>query len=454
MTSSKDDESRREPTSSYTSDMLDFGTVFNAIDIPTIVLDASGSVVVWNDAEAALVGVEREAVTSIDSRIGEVLYDGERSTILAEKVLEHPQRAHEVYESVRLAENDYEMLVESSGPVFEDRSTVARSGAEVWFIATPIYEEGELVGVIEFTQNRSRSERRNLEIDRLVTEVSETLESYSQGAFGERATFDIEETIIETEFLDIVDEVNTLGERLQHMEQLEDSNERLHRFATVVSHDLRNPLNVARTHVELLETELDHDSIESIGSALERMNQLIDDVLRLAREGRTVDEPETVSLPDLLQRCASTVETERAAIEIATESHVEADPSRLRELFENLFRNAVEHGSTGSQNPPESDDAVEHGSTSSRTEADDAVEQVTIRVGDLDDGFYVEDNGRGIPEPERESVFEAGYTTAREGTGFGLNIVKAIAEAHGWQVAVTSSDTGGARFEFSGVQTV
>jgi nitrogen fixation/metabolism regulation signal transduction histidine kinase len=72
---------------------------------------------------------------------------------------------------------------------------------------------------------------------------------------------------------------------------------------------------------------------------------------------------------------------------------------------------------------------------------------VTIRVGTFSEGFYVADDGPGIPADDRETVFEQGYTTADEGTGLGLAIVDRIADGHGWEVTVTDSETGGARFE-------
>jgi signal transduction histidine kinase len=74
---------------------------------------------------------------------------------------------------------------------------------------------------------------------------------------------------------------------------------------------------------------------------------------------------------------------------------------------------------------------------------------VTVTVGTLPDdgGFYVEDDGPGIPEEIREGIFESGYTTSQRGTGFGLAIVEDIAEAHGWTVSIHEGRTGGARFE-------
>jgi signal transduction histidine kinase len=119
------------------------------------------------------------------------------------------------------------------------------------------------------------------------------------------------------------------------------------------------------------------------------------------------------------------VENENAALVVDDTFDFAADPDRLQQLFENLFRNAVEH----------------------------AGDDVTIRVGALDgDGFYIEDDGPGIPEDKREKVFDSGFTTNRDGTGFGLAIVMEIVEAHGWQISVTEGDTGGARFEVTNVE--
>ncbi|MFB6280554.1 MAG: sensor histidine kinase, partial [Haloferacaceae archaeon] len=149
-----------------------------------------------------------------------------------------------------------------------------------------------------------------------------------------------------------------------------------------------------------------------------------------------------------------------------------ADESRLRQLFENLFRNSVEHGSTGSR--PPADDSVEHGSTGNRTESGDSVEHgstgsrppadgdgadgggVNVEVGLLPDGagFYVADDGPGVPESERERVFESGYSTDDDGIGAGLSIVKRVADAHGWTVRLADAEGGGARFEIRGVDVV
>jgi signal transduction histidine kinase len=128
----------------------------------------------------------------------------------------------------------------------------------------------------------------------------------------------------------------------------------------------------------------------------------------------------------VVENCWVTVETPAADLVLETSATIRADRSRLQQLLENLIRNAVEHGG----------------------------EDVTVTVGDLDAGFYVADDGPGIALEDREQIFESGYTTTDGGTGFGLRIVREIADAHDWSVSVTSSDQGGARFEVTGVEVV
>ncbi len=214
-------------------------------------------------------------------------------------------------------------------------------------------------------------------------------------------------------------------ERRQARDRLERQNERLEQFASIVSHDLRNPLNVLDSSLTLAAETGEDSHFERCRRAIDRMERLIDDLLSLAKAGEQIDEKEPVALADVVEACKQSVEGPDATLVVDTETTVLADPDRLRQLVENLLRNALEHGG----------------------------ETVTVTVGDLPDGFFVADDGPGIPEDERDDVFEAGYSSTEDGTGFGLHIVESIAEAHGWDVAVTESDDGGARFEFAGVDT-
>jgi PAS domain S-box-containing protein len=216
-----------------------------------------------------------------------------------------------------------------------------------------------------------------------------------------------------------------LTDQREYERTIERQNEQLGEFASVVSHDLRNPLQVAGGRLELVREECDSDHLDAVEAAIERSQSLVTDLLTLAREGNRVSDPGPVPLGAFVDECWHTVATSAATLDTRVDRQIHADRSRLRQLLENLFRNAVEHGG----------------------------ETVTVTVGDVEDGFYVEDDGPGIPEEDREAVFEAGFSTIADGTGFGLSIVEGVADAHGWTVRVTESDDGGARFEITGVDS-
>ncbi|MFC4988180.1 two-component system sensor histidine kinase NtrB [Saliphagus infecundisoli] len=225
-------------------------------------------------------------------------------------------------------------------------------------------------------------------------------------------------------------------------ERLEDQNERLERFASVLSHDLRNPLNVAQGYTELIAAENEDgdgdERVEELAESLDRMEELIEDMLELAQQEGGLGTTRRLSVEEVVRETWGWVRTDDADLTVEAPGSIDADRSRLASLLENLFRNAVEHGSPSHRSQAR-DDAVEHGGN-----------DVTVRVGGLEDGegFYVEDSGEGIPEDARTAVFEQGYTTSAEGTGIGLSIVEEVADAHDWTVRVGESEEGGARFEF------
>ncbi|MDZ7700974.1 MAG: ATP-binding protein [Halobacteriales archaeon] len=215
-------------------------------------------------------------------------------------------------------------------------------------------------------------------------------------------------------------------ERESYRRELERQNERLEDFASLVSHDLRNPLTVAMGRLELAQGEVADENLEAVARAHDRMEELIEDLLALARQGQPIDEVEPVELAELAQRCWGLVDQADAELHVEGELSLLADPDRLQQLIENLLRNAIEHGG----------------------------DDVTITVGPLEDGagFYLADDGPGIPSDDLDQVFESGFTTAEGGTGFGLAIVREIAEAHDWTIRAVEADGGGARFEIRGVE--
>ena len=217
-----------------------------------------------------------------------------------------------------------------------------------------------------------------------------------------------------------------ITERKERERELKRRNRRLDEFASVVSHDLQNPLSVAAGSIGLAKKEHNSEHLERTERALDRMEDLIEDLLALARGDEAVTDPRPVDIAEIAQKCWKNVETTGATLVTEVDKTVYADESRLMQLFENLSGNAVEHGGS----------------------------DVAVTVGNLDDGFYIEDDGCGIPNNEYDDVFTPGYSNSEDGTGFGLSIVKQIVAAHGWEIRLTEGTAGGARFEITGVDSV
>ena len=197
-------------------------------------------------------------------------------------------------------------------------------------------------------------------------------------------------------------------------------NERLEEFRSVLSHDLRNPVTVAKGYVDVAREE--PEVLEEIEDALDRMDGIIDDVSDVAAADDSLS-PTAVDVGEAARAAWKMVVAGDSRLAVRADRPVEADESSLRRLLQNLLSNAVTH----------SDDPV------------------TVEVGTLEDGFYVADSGDGVDETVADDLFEPGITTDAEGTGLGLAIVGEIADRHGWSCEATESADGGVRFEFTGV---
>lgn len=218
--------------------------------------------------------------------------------------------------------------------------------------------------------------------------------------------------------------VTNIVARREQTRELARQNDRLEDFASMVSHDLRNPLSVAEGYVDMEMAETESENLQRIERAHNRMRELIENILMLARDGAVVDNLTQTDLADVADISWKNVESPTQSVVIDAEKDLYADASRLMQLFENLFRNAVEHGG----------------------------EDIRIEVGDLSDGFYVEDTGKGIPPAEREQLFSEGASAVDDEVGIGLRIVDQIVDAHNWEIVATESDDGGARFEVTNVE--
>ena len=232
--------------------------------------------------------------------------------------------------------------------------------------------------------------------------------------------------------------LHEITERKAREQQLREQNEHLDEFASIVSHDLRSPLNVAKGRLKIAGWASDSEEIEDAQAALTRMESMIDDLLTMARTSQTIDATGPVGLAAAARTAWTYSDVDECTLRVSVPADIEiaADRDRLVQVFENLYVNAAEHNET----------------------------PVTVRVGVLGDGelasdagqrsgFYVADDGTGIDATNHDDVFESGYTAASGGTGFGLAIVQDTVTAHNWEITVTDSSDGGARFEITGVRS-
>lgn len=324
----------------------------------------------------------------------------------------------------------YREIVES----MDDIATIIKPDGTMTYVSPVVeqmlgYKPEELIGENGFSyQPPETSETVGEAIERVITTPDEPQTVQTQFRRADGSLCWVESTLrnrLERKMIDgILVTSRDVTERVHRRQELQRQNERLEEFAGLVSHDLRNPLSAAEGRLEMAQQDCESRHLSAISQAHDRMDALISDILRLAREKDTVAEKLSVDLGKVIEECWAGVEATNASLVADSNQTVEADEGRLKQIFENLFRNSVDHGG----------------------------EDITISVGELDDGFYVEDDGPGIPEEDREDVFEAGYSTSETRTGFGLSIVEEVVKAHNWDITVTASEDGGARFEVTGLE--
>ena len=397
-----------------------------------------------DDPFAALVRGDRETVSGtvelslparpemiVDYGLRRLVIDGEFDGVLAvsRDVTDQQRRQQRLeHTSARL-----EALYEGSPDMIDIHDESGRIVDANRAMTTELgYDHEEIVGMDVWEIDDEMDPEEGIELWRGL-DMDETVRLETTFNRADDSTFPVE---VHVRRVDVQGEDRFLAssrdisDRKAYQQQIERENERLDEFASIVSHDLRNPLNVLSGYLRLARETGDKSYFDRCDTAIDEMNRLIDDVLTLARQGDAVGSVEQVSFDELASRYGTdgfgSVEldgdtTDPVEIEVEADTDVLADPGRLTRLLENLFRNAAEHGGD------------------------------RVVIGDLPDGFYVADDGPGVPEDQRDEVFESGYTTSDTGTGFGLAIVERIAEAHGWEVTLTESETGGARFEFTGV---
>jgi len=218
-----------------------------------------------------------------------------------------------------------------------------------------------------------------------------------------------------------------ISDRRRRERRLRRQLDQFEHFGSVLSHDLRTPLETVRGRLELARETGDEGHLAKADAALERLDDIIDDLAAVMREGELVREFTDVELRECLRDAWSSLETAEATLTVEGNGTIRADEDAFRRLAENLFKNSIEHGG----------------------------DDVHVTVGTLPDGFYVEDDGPGIPPADRDRIFDAGHSTKATGGGFGLASVRQLVLAHGWEITATEGEgegggeAGGARFEIT-----
>ena len=454
------DRKERERHLEETADRLE--SVIGHCPEPIVVLDDSGVVRRWNGAAEGVLGFEAEAV--LGERIQSLdLFTAEHAAAFEENI--ERVLAGETVRNVevqRRSEDDTRLeLSLSAAPLRDDTGSVD----EVVVTATDVTETRTQTQELERARERYRIVAENFPNGGVFLFDSDARFQLAAGEGLETAGLDsasfeglrVEEVLdgeLPTPFVEMChaalegesrEEELSFRERTYRVQTVPvdatdrdaaagiaivqniTQHEELKRFASTVSHDLRNPLNVAQGQLTLAREsgEQTQTHLEEVDSALSRMRALIDDLLTLAQSEGATTEHETVDFGAVVTDCWANVETGDARLVNQVDGTIRADETRLKQVLENLFSNACEHGG----------------------------DDVTVTVGQEAAGFYIEDTGPGISPSDREKVFEEGYSSNTDGTGFGLSIVERRVEAHGWTIDLEEASTGGARFVIGGVES-
>ena len=220
-----------------------------------------------------------------------------------------------------------------------------------------------------------------------------------------------------------VGEEDNTGNNLKDRPQSEEL-EQMQAMMDSLAHDLRNPLSVCQQYLALARSSHDDDHFDRVEESLNRIDTLIETRLESSHNRMSKQAVAETPLTEIVERAWVCVESPRASLSVTIENEpftVRAENSHVCSVLENLFRNAIEHGD----------------------------EDVCITVGTLSEtrGFFVADDGPGIPDPAHDEIFDKGVSSG-DGPGIGLSIVKMLSELYSWEINVTNSSDDGARFEF------
>lgn len=243
----------------------------------------------------------------------------------------------------------------------------------------------------------------------------------------------------ETYFIGIIRDIS---ETKKYQRRLEQANERLEQFVYSASHDLKEPLRVARTYAEFLQDdvpdELPEDAREDLyylQEAVSRMDRLIQSLLKLSRVGRGNIERREVPLDncanEAMDHLAPRIEESNATINREDLPALKIDEPLVTDLYQNLISNALKYGGK-----------------------EESSAEITLTADEQNGGWVlgVRDNGPGIPPDKQDKIFRPFHRLSgrseTEGSGMGLAICKRIAQSHGGRIWVESEPGEGTHFKF------
>jgi PAS domain S-box-containing protein len=384
-----DDELRR--THKRLMDIIDF------LPDATFVIDEDRRVIAWNRAIEDMTGVRKEEIIGVGGYVYGVPFYGFKRPILVDLIFSEEGGLKANYDYIKRRENTI------FGEVFVP-SFFGGKGAHLWAMASPLFDdEGRVVGAIESIRDVTEWKRAEVALKRSHDEL--------EARVAERTA------------------------------ELEAKNSEMERFAYTVSHDLRSPLVTIQGFLGFLkedvrdrnEEKIDAD-VEMISDAVEKMDYLLLDTLRLSRIGRVANPPEDVPfgeiVGDALGSVSEMARSKGVEISLAEEwPIVHVDRLRIGEALVNLIENGI------------------------RYSADQPRPRVEVgwRKDEEEVIFFVRDNGIGINPGQQDKVFELFYKADPEveGTGAGLAIVKRIIEVHDGRIWVVSEEGEGSTFCFT-----
>lgn len=222
------------------------------------------------------------------------------------------------------------------------------------------------------------------------------------------------------EIIGIVGMARDVTEENEYKRKLKKKNNKLDKFAKIISHDIRNPTSIAKGNLNLhINNHGSTDELDTTLKSIHRIENILEDVLYITKSNTDELNKQNITLKSIANECWKNLNVKNSELKINTDKIISQNKKLSSRLFENLFKNSIEHSG----------------------------DNVRITIGGTKNGFYVEDNGTGIPKNKRGKIFNQNYSTSETGEGLGLSIVEHVCDVHGWTISITESKTGGARFE-------